>query len=189
VGEGNALRQERGLHAARPIGQARPRAKPRAPAKGRRPKPFSRADVANPGLGRLNWADSAPTDVAREGPESWRKPSFHRERERGFAVATGLVNFGPFQSGLPRLCSSELEGETGSQCRTTRARGTAADCRLRCLRWSRGALAGLFGAVFRLSFEEADRLRGARIGWAHDRDVVGFILVVAVCTGATALAA
>ena len=67
--------------------------------------------------------------------------------------------------------------------------GTAAYCRLRCLRWSRARLREIVGAVFRLSLEEADRLRAARIGWAHGRDVVGFILVVAVCTGATALAA
>jgi chloride channel protein, CIC family len=52
-----------------------------------------------------------------------------------------------------------------------------------------GALAGLVGAIFRLSLEQADRLRNALIEWAHGREVMGFLLVLAVCAGATALAA
>jgi chloride channel protein, CIC family len=52
-----------------------------------------------------------------------------------------------------------------------------------------GALAGLVGAIFRLSLEEADHLRDGLIGWAHGRETVGFFLVLAVCAGATALAA
>jgi CIC family chloride channel protein len=52
-----------------------------------------------------------------------------------------------------------------------------------------GALAGLVGAIFRLSLEQADRLRNALIELAHGREVMGFLLVLAVCAGATALAA
>ncbi|MBV9286483.1 MAG: H(+)/Cl(-) exchange transporter ClcA [Hyphomicrobiales bacterium] len=52
-----------------------------------------------------------------------------------------------------------------------------------------GALAGLVGAVFRLSLVEADRYRGALIEWAHGREALGFLIVVAACAAATALAA
>jgi CIC family chloride channel protein len=52
-----------------------------------------------------------------------------------------------------------------------------------------GALTGLVGAIFRLSLEQADRLRDAMIGWAHGREAVGFLLVIAACAAATALAA
>ena len=52
-----------------------------------------------------------------------------------------------------------------------------------------GALAGLVGAIFRLSLVEADRLRGVLIEWAHGWEAVGFLLVLAACAAATALAA
>ena len=52
-----------------------------------------------------------------------------------------------------------------------------------------GAVAGLVGAIFRLSLEAADQFRNALIEWAHGRQAVGFLLVVAVCAGATAIAA
>jgi CIC family chloride channel protein len=52
-----------------------------------------------------------------------------------------------------------------------------------------GALAGLVGAAFRLSLEEADRLRDALIEWAHGREAVGFLIVLVTCAAATALAA
>jgi len=52
-----------------------------------------------------------------------------------------------------------------------------------------GALAGLVGAIFRLFLEQADRLRDALIGWAHGREVLGFLFVSALCAAATALAA
>jgi CIC family chloride channel protein len=52
-----------------------------------------------------------------------------------------------------------------------------------------GALAGLVGAVFRLSLDQADRLRDAVIRWAHGYEVVGFLLVIAACASATGLAA
>jgi CIC family chloride channel protein len=52
-----------------------------------------------------------------------------------------------------------------------------------------GALAGLVGAVFRLSLIQADRLRDALIGWAHGRETIGLLLVLALCAAATALAA
>ena len=51
-----------------------------------------------------------------------------------------------------------------------------------------GAAAGLVGAVFRLSLEQADRLRNALIGWAHGEEAAGFLLVVAACASATAIA-
>jgi chloride channel protein, CIC family len=51
-----------------------------------------------------------------------------------------------------------------------------------------GAFAGLVGAIFRLSLEQADRLRNALIGWAHGQEAVGFFLVLAACASATALA-
>src|SRR5262249_9187985 len=52
-----------------------------------------------------------------------------------------------------------------------------------------GALAGLIGAIFRISLKQADRLRDALIGWAHGREVVGFLFVLAVCAAATMVAA
>jgi CIC family chloride channel protein len=52
-----------------------------------------------------------------------------------------------------------------------------------------GALAGLVGAVFRLFLFQADRLREALIGWAHGWETTGLLLVLALCSAATALAA
>ncbi len=51
-----------------------------------------------------------------------------------------------------------------------------------------GIGAGAIGALFRLTLEEADRLRGALIGWAEG-GVGGFVLVVAVCAAGAGLAA
>ena len=45
-----------------------------------------KAPVADRGLGRLDWADSAPP---QEGPESEPKPPFHCEREIGFIARSG----------------------------------------------------------------------------------------------------
>ena len=52
-----------------------------------------------------------------------------------------------------------------------------------------GAIAGFVGAIFRICLEQADRLRGVLIAWAHGWDAVGFVLVLATCAAATALAA
>ena len=52
-----------------------------------------------------------------------------------------------------------------------------------------GVLAGIVGASFRLSLVQADRLRNALIEWAHGQEAVGFLVVLAVCAGATAIAA
>jgi chloride channel protein, CIC family len=51
-----------------------------------------------------------------------------------------------------------------------------------------GAVTGLVGAIFRLSLEQADRLRDELIGWAHGQEAAGFFLVLAACASATALA-
>ena len=51
-----------------------------------------------------------------------------------------------------------------------------------------GAVAGIVGAIFRLGLEQADRLRNLLIGWAHGQGGGGFLLVLAVCASATALA-
>src|SRR4029077_2003524 len=52
-----------------------------------------------------------------------------------------------------------------------------------------GAAAGLIGAVFRLSLDQADRLRNALITWAQGEEFVGFLLVTAICAVATGVAA
>ena len=52
-----------------------------------------------------------------------------------------------------------------------------------------GMVSGLLGAVFRLLLDQADRLRDTLIAWAHGERFVGFLLVVAACAGATAVAA
>ena len=52
-----------------------------------------------------------------------------------------------------------------------------------------GAAAGLLGAVFRLSLDQADRLRDALVAWAHSETLIGCSLVVITCAGATAIAA
>jgi chloride channel protein, CIC family len=51
-----------------------------------------------------------------------------------------------------------------------------------------GAATGIVGALFRVSLEQADRVRDAVITWAHGRPAVGFILVVTLCVVAAALA-
>src|SRR5215510_4746956 len=52
-----------------------------------------------------------------------------------------------------------------------------------------GAVAGLIGAIFRLSLDQADRFRDALIAWAHGEKLAGFLLVTATCTAAAAVAA
>jgi CIC family chloride channel protein len=52
-----------------------------------------------------------------------------------------------------------------------------------------GALAGLVGAIFRLSLQQADSLRNTLIAWAHGQALLGFLFVLAACSAATALAA
>jgi H+/Cl- antiporter ClcA len=52
-----------------------------------------------------------------------------------------------------------------------------------------GAFAGLIGAVFRLSLEHADRLRGALIAWAHGERFVGYLCVTLACAAAALVAA
>jgi CIC family chloride channel protein len=52
-----------------------------------------------------------------------------------------------------------------------------------------GAVAGVVGAIFRLALEQADRGRDVLIAWAHGQQLAGFVLVVAICAAATALAA
>jgi chloride channel protein, CIC family len=52
-----------------------------------------------------------------------------------------------------------------------------------------GAVVGLVGAVFRLSLEQADRLRDASVAWAQGEGALGFFLVTAACAAAAAVAA
>ena len=52
-----------------------------------------------------------------------------------------------------------------------------------------GAGSGLVVAIFRLALDEADRWRNKLLAHAHDRPLVGFVLVVAGCSAAVALAA
>jgi CIC family chloride channel protein len=52
-----------------------------------------------------------------------------------------------------------------------------------------GAASGLVGALFRLSLDQADGVRGALITWAHGEKFVGFLLVTLICAGATGVAA
>jgi chloride channel protein, CIC family len=52
-----------------------------------------------------------------------------------------------------------------------------------------GAASGLVAAVFRLALASADRLRGLLIVRAHADGLAGFLLIVAGCAGAVALAA
>src|SRR5438132_11054829 len=52
-----------------------------------------------------------------------------------------------------------------------------------------GVAAGLAGAFFRLSLEQADHFRDVLITWAHGEQRIGWLLVMASCAGATAAAA
>jgi len=52
-----------------------------------------------------------------------------------------------------------------------------------------GVAAGLVGAVFRLSLEQADHLRDVLIVWAHDRKLAGLLLVITALATAAAVAA
>jgi chloride channel protein, CIC family len=52
-----------------------------------------------------------------------------------------------------------------------------------------GAAAGLVGAIFRLSLDQADRWRDGLIHWAHGGSFAGLLLVTAACAGTTAFAA
>jgi len=52
-----------------------------------------------------------------------------------------------------------------------------------------GVAAGLVGAVFRLSLDQADHLRDVLIVWAHDRKLAGLLLVITALATAAAVAA
>ncbi len=52
-----------------------------------------------------------------------------------------------------------------------------------------GVAAGLVGAVFRLSLDQADHLRDLFIVWAHGRKVAGLLLVISAFATAAAVAA
>jgi len=52
-----------------------------------------------------------------------------------------------------------------------------------------GAGAGLIGAIFRLSLEEADRFRNTLIFRIHDHELIGFLLVTASAAATVAFAA
>jgi chloride channel protein, CIC family len=52
-----------------------------------------------------------------------------------------------------------------------------------------GAAAGLVGAIFRRTLEQADRLRDALIAWAQGEKLPGFLFVVATCAAAALIAA
>ena len=52
-----------------------------------------------------------------------------------------------------------------------------------------GALAGLVGAIFRLTLAEADGVRNAFIAWAHGQAALGFVFVLTGCAAASAVAA
>jgi CIC family chloride channel protein len=52
-----------------------------------------------------------------------------------------------------------------------------------------GAAAGLVGAIFRLTLEQADRLRDALIAWAQGEKLAGFLIVVATCAATALIAA
>jgi len=52
-----------------------------------------------------------------------------------------------------------------------------------------GGASGLLGAIFRLMLERSDRFRGVVIDWAHDNEIAGLALVIAICAIATGLAA
>ena len=52
-----------------------------------------------------------------------------------------------------------------------------------------GAAAGLIGAIFRLSLEEADRFRNTLIFRIHDHELIGFLLVTGGAAAAVAFAA
>src|SRR5215813_2200226 len=52
-----------------------------------------------------------------------------------------------------------------------------------------GAAVGLVGAIFRLTLEQADRLRDALIAWAQGEKLPGFLFVVATCAATALIAA
>src|SRR5215475_3815061 len=52
-----------------------------------------------------------------------------------------------------------------------------------------GAVSGLVAALFRLALDQADRVRGTLLAWAHGEALVGCVLVIAGCAAATAVAA
>src|SRR5215831_9861870 len=52
-----------------------------------------------------------------------------------------------------------------------------------------GAAAGLVGAIFRLTLEQADRLRDVLIAWAQGEKLAGFLIVVVTCAAAALIAA
>ncbi len=72
---------------------------------------------------------------------------------------------------------------------TAEARGSRSLLMLALLAPVVGAAAGLVGAVFRLSLEQADRLRNLLVGWAHGQGPVGLMTLVAACAAGAMLAA
>lgn len=51
-----------------------------------------------------------------------------------------------------------------------------------------GGAAGVVGAIYRLTLESADRLRGVVIEWAQGRAVPGFLCLVAICAAGAFIA-
>src|SRR5215813_15521597 len=52
-----------------------------------------------------------------------------------------------------------------------------------------GVVAGLVGAVFRITLERADRLRDGLIVWAHGEALAGFLFIIGLSAVATLIAA
>ena len=52
-----------------------------------------------------------------------------------------------------------------------------------------GVVAGLVGAVFRITLEQADRLRDGIVVWAHGESLAGFLFVIGLSAVATLIAA
>jgi CIC family chloride channel protein len=60
---------------------------------------------------------------------------------------------------------------------------------LALLAFAVGGTSGLLGAVFRMVLERSDRFRGMFIDWAHDKENIGFALVIGISAIATGSAA
>ena len=93
------------------------------------------------------------------------------------------------RAGQSRLRASKLPGWALKVCGSISSDGHGTLLVLALLALIVGAFAGLIGAVFRLSLEHADRLRGALIAWAHGERFVGYLCVTLACAVAALVAA
>ena len=66
----------------------------------------------------------------------------------------------------------------GSEVNAESAEGQGSLVALACMSLLVGAASGLLGAIFRLTLEQADRVRGSVLTWAHGKESTGLLFII-----------